>query len=264
MLAKLIDTIGNLAVTADGVQITTHKGMPGKVVLSQNGAHEVLDTPPPRRGHMLCGYADVIKAAGDPDMTHDPEVYHSSDGITVLLQGEDRRDLVHVPLQHSQRWETLRKLERGGRFNVRDAVKLLRFDLHGTGVENVVRALSKIDFSRKSDGRTDIAHGKESLGRSVEAAVQQADDIPETFDVSLSVYTNPGMTVFSETRVRCGIYLDVKEEVIEFKILADQMDAAENAAQTSLGIELEGDLPNAKVFHGSAMVEIGEESNDYQ
>jgi hypothetical protein len=249
MLADFLEKIRELAKRGDSVQIATHDGLPDSVFVRHGDSLEVKDVPPSRRTHTVQGYEDITKAVNDP-MCSDGEIFHDHAGISLHLNRGDRRDTIRLPLNHSERWAKLESMRGGGKGTVRDVIRTLRFDLHGTGIESVIQALSKIDFTRKSDGGASVSHGRESLGQSVEASVQQADSVPETFVVHCSVYTNPGFRELTAVEVTCGIYLDLQNEQIEIRVLADELSKAENAAQTAIGAKLAVDLPGTPVFHG--------------
>jgi len=250
MLAKFAEYIVGLGKQSQATDITTVPSIPDKVFVRHGETYAVEDVPPPRRNHTVWGFADVTAAATDADMAKAPELYHDHGEIVVVLDRNDRRDHVTAPLIETDRLTTLQSLADGKRFTVRDAVKLLRFDLHGTGVDSVISAIRKIDFTRKSDGGASVDHGRETLGRSVEAAVQQADSIPEEFRVTTPVYSNPGLKDLSTVTVRCGVYLDMQGECIEIRVLADEIQGAICAAQTAIGDALCAALPGVPVFGG--------------
>lgn len=250
MLAEFLDKVRELASRGDSVQIATHDHLPEQVFVRHGDELKIHDVKPPRRHHTLCGYEDITKAVNDP-MCVGGEIFHDSSGVTVHLDRNDRRDHLHLGLEKSERFQKLESMRGGGKGSVRDVIRTLRFDLHGTGIESVIQALSKVDFTRKSDGGASVSHGRESLGQAVEAAVQQAESIPQTFVVHCSVYSNPGFVGLTAVEVICGIYLDLQNEQIEIRVLADELSAAENAAQTAIGAKLAADLPQTPVFHGA-------------
>ena len=117
-----------------------------------------------------------------------------SNEVYAYLDREDRRERVNVELKESSRFELVQQLQKPRGMQPREAVKLLRLDLHGGNVGHVIQALSRIDFTRTSAGKTDVAHGRESLGRSVEAVVQQADTVPERFTLAVQPWTTAGFS----------------------------------------------------------------------
>lgn len=251
MLAELIDKIRDVGRQADSLQLEVHDSLPETVFARFADRYEQIQVPPPRRAHTLLGFADIVAAVKAEEIAPAPEVFHDETGVRVLLNREDRRSTVSMPLAKTQRFARLEALTSGQDFDVRGAVKLLRFDLHGTGVDKVIGAIRRIDFTRRSEGAASADHGRESLGRSVEAAVQQADQVPEEFTVQTSVYANPGVRELSKVSVRCGVYLDVQNESIEIRVLADEIEAAVNAAQGAIGEALREQLGEVPVFYGA-------------
>ncbi len=250
MLADFIAAIGALAKEADRPKLLAHDRFPDVVFTrSEDGTAEALDVPPPRRLHKLLGLDDVIAAVKDAKVAPDPEVYHGPSGICVLLDRHCRRDTVSMPFDVSARYQVLRELQGGKAFAPKDAVKFLRYTLHGTGIEGVVQALRRIDFSRTSGGTSDVRHGKETLGRAVEAAVQQADSVPEEFVVSTPVYTNAGLRE-ATVRVKVSIYLEVMSQAIELGTMPDELEASQVAVQRFIHDALVGALPGVPIFHG--------------
>ena len=114
----------------------------------------------------------------------------------------------------------------------------------------MLAALRQVNFHRKSDGQVSMHHGQESLGRSVEDAVQGASEIPEEFTVSVEMYSNPGVAQLSRVDVRIGVYLDVSNQKVELRVLGDEFALADQAVQDRLGTALRDGLGKIPVFHG--------------
>ncbi|MCP3916163.1 MAG: hypothetical protein GY711_11455 [bacterium] len=250
MLAEFLQQLEGLARRANGAEAFKIQDLPEKVMVRKGTEYSIEDVPPARRDHEVHGLSDIVAAVQDEAMAADPEVYHGR-SVKLLLDRGDRRDVVTMPLEVTSRFKRLLALVDGESLSVRDAVKLLRFDLHGTGVDQVISAIRRVDFSRTGAGAQSAAHGSESLGRSIEAKVQDADKIPEEFRVQTSVYSNPGVKDLSRVDVRCGVYLDVERECIEIRVLADELENAVNAAQLAIGNALRELLPEVPVFHGA-------------
>jgi len=117
---------------------------------------------------------------------------------------------------------------------------------------HVITALRQIDFTRTSAGKSHVEHGKESLGRSVEAAVQQADKVPEDFVVRVPVYTNPGAGAFL-VEVRVMLYLDLEGQQVVLQTMPDELEKAHQVAQARLHEALVANCPKGTpVFYGQA------------
>lgn len=251
MLAEFLQKVVDLGKRGDGATLLEHKSRPDKLWLVQGGTTTELDLPPPPRAPSLQGIPDVIEALGDDSLALAPEVYLDERGLVAFLNRDDRRQRLSMPFVKSERFKALERLATATSFSTTQAVKFLRFDLNGTGVEPVIAALKRVDFTRRSDGARIVEHGRESLGRTVEASVQQADAIPEAFRVQTPVFVNPGLRG-AIADVRCGVYLDVDAEKVELRVLADELRAAVDGVLEQVAKALREALgPNVLVLHGS-------------
>lgn len=98
-------------------------------------------------------------------------------------------------------------------------------------------------------GSPEVAHGRETLGRSVEAVVQQAEQVPEAFIAQVPIWTTPGCPW---TRpVEFSIYLDVEKSAVELSVLSDSCTAARNGALSQLRDALVEALGEVPVFMGA-------------
>lgn len=250
MLAEAIQALVELTRRGDQANVQKVDELPRKVFIHQGNLTTEFDVPPPERRHDVVGFDDVVSMASDDEISTSPEVYYCSREIKILADRADRRESSTLLFNASARWEKLGKLSMPMSMSPSEAVKMLRFDLHGTGVEAVIQGLSRIDFTRTSGGKSHVDHGKESLGKSVEAAVQQADKVPESFNVNLCPVTNPGFQSI-KVDVRCGVYIDLQQERVEIRVLADELDAASNAFTATVGEMLRAALPDVPIFHGT-------------
>lgn len=251
MLAEFIDKIAGLAKTANGVSIVQIPGDPRRVLVAQSGTSAERSIPAPLRKHQVHGLDDLVRLVGDETIASAPEVFHDDERVEVILERADRRESAVMSLVHSQRFLRLVELQIGIAADARDIVRFLRFELHDCGVAEVLKALRQVDFTRQSSGGRTTEHGRESLGRSVEAAVQQADKIPEEFTAEVPVFQNSGLRSIT-AKVRVGVYVDVDAEKVELRTLTDEIEQAKVQAQRSLGAELMDRLGEVPVFHGSA------------
>lgn len=250
MLAEFIDRITGLARESRGTQIKSCPELRKVFVHDGQTMHE-HDLPPVERDGFLDGIDDIVLAAQDGDMCADPEIFHNASAITLVCDRHDGHETMTMPLRLSNRWTLLNRLAQDQQsMPARQLIRMLRFELSGAGCDGVISAMRRIDFTRTSDGRSSVEHGRESLGRSVEAAVQQADKVPETFDVVLPIYMNAGLRDVSTVAVQCGIHIDVHDETILVRPLADELEAAQVKAQSAIGDLLRVRLEQIPVFHG--------------
>jgi len=207
--------------------------------------------PPARRtGTELLGLEDLVAAVLDGEFAPRPEVYHGTgDGVVVLLDRNDRSQRVVMPLVETDRITAVHSIGEKP-LTPKQAISLLRFRLSGSA-DHVIAAIRRVDFARRSDGKSDVRHGRETLGRSVELEIQQADQIPESFHVTLPIYLTPGLAEASTVTIEVGIEIILEEGLFRFQPLADEVEAAYHRAQVAIGDLLRSRLSDVPVFYGS-------------
>lgn len=251
MLAEFLDRIVGLAKGANAVSFHKHEDLPDTVFVRHGDELLRVDAPPPKRRHALAGFDDLVAALKDSSIAPDPEVYLDLGGVTVLLDRAKRRETVRVTFVESGRLRVCRSFESQPRtMQPREAVKLLRLELHGGRHDHVIQALSRIDFTRSSAGKSHVDHGKESMGRSVEAAVQQADSVPKDFEVAVPVWTNPGFSRYS-VNVKFGLFLDLDNQAVELRVLSDECMRVVTQTLGTVASDLREALPDVPVFLGA-------------
>lgn len=252
MLGEALKYLVGLGKETAKVEFHQHAQFPSKVWVQHGTDLTPEDAPAPLRGHTLLGYDDLVTAIKDPSISPDPEIYVDSGGIVALLDRKERRSLVKLSLVESKRLQLCRSIEATPRtMHPRDAVKMLRLDLHGGKHDAVIQALSQVDFTRNSTGRSHVDHGRESLGKSVEASVQQADKVPKDFVVGVPVWTNNGFSRYA-VNITFGVFLDLDNQAVELRVLSDECQRVVNQALLAVVADLRESLPKVPVFLGRA------------
>jgi len=252
MLAELVRELVGLGRSSTGVEFHTTPECPTKVWVQHGDVLEEIEVQPPLRRHRLAGFHDLVAALKDPAIAPAPEVFVAKDRVAVLLDRSKRHEVVDVVLTETKRLQLCMDLEARPRsMQPKDAVKMLRLELHSGNHQHVIDALSNLDFQRTSDGRSQVGHGKESLGKSVEARVQQADKVPEKFTVGCPVWTTTGFTRYGVT-IEFGVFLNPEAMTVELRVLSDEIERVRNLAlgdvANDLREALEGKVP---VFLGT-------------
>lgn len=251
MLAEALDRLVDLGQQTVAVQFHQHRDVPTKLWVQHGSELKESDVPAPLRGHGLLGYDDLVAALKDKAIAPDPEVYVCGSAVVALLDRKERRSVVRVALSESKRLQLCREFEAKPRkMQPKDAVKMLRLELHGGRHDHVIQALSRVDFTRTGAGKSHVEHGKESLGRSVEASVQQAENIPKDFGVGVPVWTNNGFARYSVT-IEFGLFLDLDEQNVELRVLSDECQRVVNATLVALANDLRDSLVGVPVFLGT-------------
>lgn len=251
MIAEALQTLFGWGEKAASPKFLVHEGIPDLVFLHEpSGVISRHEVPPARRKHSIGGFDDLIAFLMDTDVSDNPEVYVQADKVVAFLDRHDRRDYITVSLVETNRFKLVQALATPKQMSPRDAVKMLRFDLHGGNVGHVIQALSRIDFTRTNTGKTDVKHGRETLGQSVEALVQGIDDVPESFVLAVPIWATNGFTRFN-VQVQFGVYLDVQNQCVELRVLADEVSRVRNLAVSDVAAELREKLKDVQVFVGT-------------
>lgn len=247
MLTDFLKLIQDTAVKAAGATVVKVPGDDRIAYLVNDGKVTHLDLPPPNRNHQLLSVPALVALASEHA---EGAVFHNDEKVVLVLDSGDRREFATVKLEKSSAFSRLQQMaagDSGGRaFTQPQLVRLLRHDLRNAGVDHVLASIRRVEFKRNGSGKGEVQHGRESMGRSVEAAVQGVGDIPEFFNATVPVYLTPGAD-FHKT-VYCTLEIDSANE--RFVILpdADSLAAAINAAQADLQEALDGELEHPVYF----------------
>jgi hypothetical protein len=250
MLAEAIKSVVDLGQKANAVAFHVHASLPKTVFVRHGDELLEKDVPAPARAHNLLGFDDLVAALKDKTIAPNPEVYVAGDRVRALLDRAERLQSVGVQLVESQRFQLAKTLQKPHSFEPREAIKLLRFDLHGGDVDQIIQSLRRVDFKRTSGGTSTVEHGKESLGRSVEASVQQADQVLDRFTMTVPIWSTAGFARYM-TKVEFGVYLDLETQKVELRVLADEIERVRNQALWAAANDLRDALPEVPVFMGA-------------
>lgn len=249
MLSEFVDRLVTLGQGVQSAEFTVHQLLPRTLFVQHAGKLERIDAPAPLRKHRLTGFRDLVAALRDHEIAPDPEVYIDGTSVVAFLDRTERQSIVSMPLTETARFKLCCELEKPRGFAPRDLVKFLRLELHGGAHQAVTQAVSRIDFMRTSSGKTDVKHGRETLGKSVEAVVQSAEDIPESFVVTVPIWSTPGCGWTKP--IEFGIYLDNEKQQVELRAFSDECAGARNAALAELRNAIAEACPDVPVFMGA-------------
>jgi len=230
-LADAIRAVGNLATAAAAPQQIELPYDPRRMILAVDGKLQTIELPPPPRNHTVYTLAEIIAAAQrHADIDGDaPTVYHSPDCVVLVTNHRERYDRYTLHLHESAHIKTLRTLEDPNRsFTQQALVALLRHDLAGTVPETVLATVRRVTFARQANSRGEYEHGRDSLGKSVEAAVANAADIPEALTATVRVYRNPGIAI--RHPIALTLTIDTQNELFKLRPLPDAIQNAVDAA----------------------------------
>jgi len=266
MIAEAIEKITELAHDAEKPQAYTPPGEPAHVYYLE-GKRQIA-APAPRQ-HKAADLQAVV-AFALRTVEQEPElpdvrvaalgqpatcctVWYDRTQVTCLLDDATRRDRVTLKLELSPQFTELAALDGKRRsWKQPDLILWLRvnfskaLDLH----PELLKALRSLRWQTSSDGSGVIAHGKASLGKSIQAELSGAELIPETVTFNVPVFHGcmPGLWGL----VPCVLDINAKDETIALIPLAGAIEKALRDAEERLGEMLKGMLGDefGRLYYG--------------
>lgn len=248
MLAELVEKLVSLGRATQKIEVVPIPGDPRVVIIREGSEVKRAELPPPLRAHKVSSFPDFVAAV--KAICTDPQVFFRETEAVAYVDCEDRREFVTMPLEYSERWAATQRLAKEVSFTPKEAINFLRFALNCVSAEPVIQGLRRIDFTRTSAGRTVNEHGRESLGKSIEAIVQQADAIPDSFVLTFPPLVNLGLRLI-EVSVRVGVLIDHEQQRIVFRLLADGLTDARESMLRQLGDALAKAMPETPIYQGT-------------
>lgn len=186
-----------------------------KFLIRQGSAHSIMDVEPDPRNHFVEGVDSLMTVVSKLIAAESlAMVFVGEDKIVVHLDGALRSDVVTMRFIPTPQLLAVRSLL-ASKVKQKDLVRVLREQLAGCCPVSLLPIIRRLDFKRASDGRSHVSHGKESLGRSVEAVVQSTEgEIPETVWFELPAYIDFSMS--TQISFESALTVDATEEHFAF------------------------------------------------
>lgn len=213
-----------------------------------NGELKAFDVPPPLRDHHVDSVADLCFAA--KRWNTDPVLWIADRRVVLVIDDADRRETVTLQLVHSAVFLKLLELRNIPKLEQAALIRLLRAEFRNAAdVSNLLASVRKIKFRSHSEGYSDIQHGNESLGQSVENEVSGAGEIDQIVTVSTNLYNNPGET---DQRYTIGLDLEVnaKDRNFTLRPMPDEIELATAMALAGIRERIAQVIPGVPVFFG--------------
>lgn len=216
MLKEAIEKLAELGTTASGIEVKPLCNR--KVLVRQGSEHSLMTTDAGPRNYRCdnCdSFVELTAALG-----HEPIVFVDERAVTAVLDDDYRDDKVSMGIPYSRAFNALGEI--GKPCDQRLVIAKLREELDGCTDSRFLAVIRRMDFQRSNDGRAHITHGRESLGKSVEAAVQSADgDIPEAIVMQFPAWAAIGFD--STVAVKCAVTVDPVNEKIAVRPVGEEL-----------------------------------------
>lgn len=253
MLREALELLQKTAQQAAGMQ-SLGKTADGRLErFCLNGEWVESPVPPACVGHQVNTLDDLISfcknyCEHDKSMTT-PGVFHDVDQVVLVLDMDDRRDVVRFPLSWASTFHALMSLDRERKtFDQRGFVA---FCVQTLGLDKaIVLPFRRLDWKTYAGYLGDVKHGADRLGKEITASVVGASELPEVIAVPTRVYSQFGESM--ELVVECHVDFLPAEQRIGLVPFVGRIDEAIHAAQCSIRKRLEDGLPEGVcVYYGS-------------
>lgn len=237
MLTELLAGIEALVRKAHGAEVIKPPQEPDHVYLlkTPDGGITRCEAEPKPRKHCALSLGTIINMARQyAEASLNPEIWYSQKGVTLILDDDTRRDQVFFLLERSEQLNALLSLKAEG-YTQREFLHLLRVRLHGAVLPELIQAVRHLKFRTLTTGESMVGQGKASIGKSLEAELTGARELPEDLFLSIPVWANYQSDV--RDVVRCLLEVDAQTERFYLRVLPCEI---ENAIA-----EAEGRLRNA-------------------
>lgn len=208
---------------------------------------------PPLRKHVVYSLEDLIaytlraegasrtdgSPEGAPRTGASPVLWYAQNGMRLILDDADRRDVVLFELEFSIPFKALQTLDREPvSMTQQQFLHLLRVQL---GVDKFhVQKFRKLDWETIIRAKGEVDRGRDRLGKEIASQVSGVDDVPEELQVTVPVYRNPGE--MEPHTVGCLIELNAANNTIQLVPKPGEVDLAVNAHLAGLRQRLEEGL----------------------
>lgn len=250
--------IETTAVKAAGVSVVKPGAEPAHVyfLAKPDGSIEQREAEPAPIAAVLADLPAAIAVAkawaGEADT--DVAVWYSRDQVVVLRQQLIRRDRATLTLRKSATFKAICELDDADDepMSQKDFIWLLRSKMPNALLRNhpnFITTLRQIKASSGGESLGDVQHGRESLGRSVNASVTATGDLPEVLMLTTPVYVDPEID-HNELTIACTLKIEPAEVKFALVPQPDAVELAAQAAEKFVGDYLSSELGAIPVFHG--------------
>ncbi len=255
MLKEFVESIANLVEQRGQATLIEESVDKRTAIYSQRGERFEVERCAEVRGHRVWTLDDLIRIAGaiSPKAGETAVVgskggavfWHAPAAVVLIVDDAERRDRVTFNLAFSTAFETLRQAV-GKPFQQPDFIRFLRaLDVDAA----TVAVFRRLDFKIIQASEGQIEHGKERLGKTINAEVKGTTDLPEEMTIVIPVYSNKGER--NAVSIRCTIDLDPQRSLIHFEPKGDELTEAVDEAQGRIAARLVDAFGDDRVFYGT-------------
>ncbi|MDE2100903.1 MAG: hypothetical protein KGL39_26895 [Patescibacteria group bacterium] len=250
MLKEFLDALTKLVLKGHNENIVTIPGEPDYIYgLMANGRLEKVKADPPLRNHTAGDLRTIVafakrvlnqESGGDGESGQVPAIWYDRTGVVCLLDDEDRRERVTLPLKFHPQLELMMELERYEA--PMDTDYFLNLCCH--------RLAGCLLSNSKLTAMLDILEKNPTLMARKEAWAKIQAKQDELY-LYIPIFTNRSLVNIAA--VKCSFVVEVHEEEGLYFLLRPLPGAIEEAiheAEKYIGDQIRADISEDVVFYG--------------
>lgn len=218
------EAIQDVAQLATKAALPAVLNIPGQVqhkvtVYTGDEIKEMVLDPQPRKHTLstLGSFVDFTNNIADKHGGGNPVVWVSEDSLTVVVNDGERRDQATLTLKKTPQLQLLQNNTTAQPRSQADIIKFLRIDMAGTlpDGKGLIGLLREMKFDQNTAGSGNVQHGRESMGKSIEAQVLGLSAIPEELTLNVRLFDVPDIQTVAQ--IQCAIDIIVMAQ--QFRIV---------------------------------------------
>lgn len=237
--------------TAQKAQAPQVIPVPGELRLCRvvmNGQTAMYAVPPTPREHTIQSIADLIEYANQEWIKTRSVVWHEEGEVVLVIDDEDRHDTIRFfltrTIQAGKLFELANRLQW---FDQLAFVRMLRLDLRVD--PTIVGKFRRLDWSQGTTASQEAMHGRDRLGKQIQAEVRGIDELPEEIVVRVPLYREPAEDTLYDVLVL--VEIDTTNNRLALIPAPGELDHVVQTHQMGIRQRLEDGLSDTPAFYGS-------------
>lgn len=245
---ETLKTLIELAQQAASVRTIGTDADGRTVILQEQGKLRERATPAPLRSASFHDLESLqAYAAQQVEQGNQPEIWHCEEVVSLVLNNQDRREVLHFPLNGSVELECLSQFaQQITLLPQSDFIRTLRMTL--SAPPELIAPFRRLDWSSRSTGGAKVEHGRQSLGKELEAQISGIGELPEEIRLAVPLYRDQGER--QQYTIRCLIEIDPIGQRFLLRPASGELEQALQAHQGDIRDRLLAEVDKIPVYYG--------------
>lgn len=193
----------------------------------------------------------LVALAQEANQHNDASIWYGRHAVIAILEQQYRRQRATYRLETTPQLDYLVSLEASSHWlDQKSMIRALRVNLAGCCHHSLLFAIRSVKWRTSDEGKTEVQHGKASLGRAIQSELTGSDSIPEEITLDVPLWKGLGATLY---QIHCSFEIEPSTQRFCLQPFPGQIEAALLQAEVELGDTIVALLQGAEVpvYHGS-------------